>query len=149
MDLTPLPPSRQREISSRVANMRPVRRKAWKGHVPQPERSRIAHFPLNVFPRGDVPQLLGLGASTVQNAWYLQRTDWNVLDTISSRIRIFYVMANFFLFSSPEHDDDRKVDRADERTIASVLTHGDALSASDAPRPPRSKLVKVNAVHEF
>ena len=43
-------------------------------------RSRIAQVPLNVSPRVDVPQLLGLGASTGQNACSLKRTVWNVLD---------------------------------------------------------------------
>ena len=66
---------------SALGNMRSVRRNAWKGSVPQPERPHLGHFPLNVSPRVDVAQLLGLGASTGQNAWYLQRTVWNVLDT--------------------------------------------------------------------
>ena len=60
---------------------RSVPRNAWKGSAPQPERSRLGHFSLNVSPRLDVAQLQGLGASTGQIACYLQRTVWVVLDT--------------------------------------------------------------------
>ena len=47
-------------------------------------------------------QLLGLGASTGQNAWYMQRTVWNVLDTPAYQMRrygqiLFGTFSQFFV----------------------------------------------------
>lgn len=68
---------------SALGNMQSVRWNVWKWPVSHAERSRVVHIPSKVSPKGDVPQLLGLGDLTRQYACYQQRTVWDDLDRIT------------------------------------------------------------------